>query len=249
MILAILQARTSSNRLPGKVLLPLLGRPMILHELDRIVHSREIDKVVLATSTEESDDALAFKVESEGFPVYRGSLHDVLGRYYACAKEYMPAHVVRFTGDCPVIDWRLADEVIRRHMDEGNEYTRTSERFPDGLDTEIMTFQALKKAHENAQLLSEREHVTLYLRSHPESFRLGEVEAQEDWASLRWTVDEAVDFALMKRIFSLLYPVQPDFSMEDILDLIKKHPALAQYNAGILRNEGLFKSLQHDKVI
>lgn len=248
MVLAILQARTSSSRLYGKVLQPVLGRSMILRELERLERSKEITKLILATSVDESDDELALTVETEGYVVYRGSLDDVLARYYTCAKEYEPEHVVRLTGDCPVIDWRLVDEVIRRHIAEKNDYTRTTDRFPDGLDTEVMTFAALEQAHRKASLVSEREHVTLYIRKHPELFRLGEVDAQEDWSAMRWTVDEPRDLALIKHVFSLLYPTQPDFCMYDILALLKEHAELLSCNAGILRNEGLIKSLHTDKV-
>ena len=176
MVLAILQARCSSRRLPNKVLRPLLGRPMVLREVERLSRSRNIDRIVLATSVDASDDELYDVAREAGIDVYRGSLDDVLGRYYSCAKEYGADHIVRVTGDCPVIDWRVADEVIARHLTEQNDYTRTTAYFPDGLDTEIITFEALSKAYREAKLCSEREHVTLYFHNHPENFRLGVVD-------------------------------------------------------------------------
>ena len=165
--LAIVQARCSSSRLPKKVLYPILGKPMIIHELQRLKNSKLIDHIVLATSEDSSDDPLV-EIVTPITDVYRGSLDNVLERYYRCAKLYQPVNVVRITGDCPVIDWRIVDEVIRKHWKESNDYTSLTERFPDGLDIEIFTFSALEQAWKNATLNSEREHVTLYIRKHPE---------------------------------------------------------------------------------
>ena len=246
MVLAILQARCSSHRLPNKVLQPLLGRAMVLREMERLTHSRYIDQLVLATSTDVSDDPLCALAEETGVNIYRGSLDDVLDRYYACAKEYGAEHIVRVTGDCPLIDWRVSDDVIARHLTEKNDYTRTTERFPDGLDTEIMTFAALEQAHREARLTSEREHVTLYFRNHPERFRIGSVDCAEDYGDLRWTVDEPCDFSFVEAVYEKLYAKNNDFSMQDILSLLKEQPDLRALNQGVVRNEGLLKSLAED---
>ena len=246
LILAILQARTSSSRLPGKVLRPLLGHAMILRQMERLERSREIDKLVLATSTDESDDTLTSVVEADGYAVYRGSLDDVLSRYHACAAQYGATHIVRITGDCPVIDWRVTDAVIARHVAEGNDYTYTTERFPDGLDTEVMTCTALAQAYQEAELSSEREHVTLYFRNHPELFRIGNVDAEENYGGMRWTVDEPRDFAFIEAVYSELFPSNNDFSMQDILQLLSARPEFGEINRGIERNEGLQKSLAAD---
>lgn len=246
MILAILQARCSSRRLPNKVLKPLLGRPMVLREIERLSRSRHINQIILATSTDASDDGLYDAAYEDGVSVYRGNLDDVLERYYACAKEYGADHIVRVTGDCPLIDWRVSDDVIACHLTEKNDYTRTTERFPDGLDTEVMTFPALAQAHREAQLTSEREHVTLYFRKHPEHFRIGEVDCAEDYGELRWTVDEPCDFAFVEAVYEKLYANNNDFSMQDILSLLKEQTDLRALNQGIVRNEGLLKSLAED---
>ncbi|WP_313995327.1 glycosyltransferase family protein [uncultured Selenomonas sp.] len=245
-MLAILQARCSSRRLPNKVLRPLLGCPMVLREIERLSRSRHIDRIVLATSVDPSDDGLYDVAREAGIDVYRGSLDDVLDRYYACAKEYGADHIVRVTGDCPLIDWRVSDDVIVRHLTEKNDYTHTTERFPDGLDTEIMTFAALEQAHREARLVSEREHVTLYFRNHPERFRIGDADCTEDYGDMRWTVDEPCDFAFVEAVYEKLYAKNNDFSMQDILALLKEHPDLWMLNQGIVRNEGLLKSLAED---
>lgn len=246
MLLSIIQARTSSTRLPGKVLFPLAGKPMIVQEIQRLSHSRKIDKIVLATSTDASDDELCTVVTAAGVEVYRGDLTDVLDRYYRCAKKYGADHIVRITGDCPVIDWRLVDTVIARHIAEQNDYTHMTERFPDGLDTEVMTFAALERAQREATLLSEREHVTLYFRKHLEIFRIGTVDSQADYGDLRWTVDEMRDFTFIEAVYEHLFPLKNDFTMEDMISLLKEHKDLLEINRGITRNEGLQKSLAEE---
>lgn len=219
---------------------------MVLREIERLSRSRHIDRIVLATSVDASDDGLYDVAREAGIDVYRGSLDDVLDRYYACAKEYGADHIVRVTGDCPLIDWRVSDDVIAHHLTEKNDYTHTTERFPDGLDTEVMTFAALEQAHREARLVSEREHVTLYFRNHPERFRIGDVDCTEDYGDLRWTVDEPCDFAFVEAVYEKLYAKNNDFSMQDILALLKEHPDLWTLNQGIVRNEGLLKSLAED---
>ena len=136
-----------------------------------------------------------------------------------------------------------------QHAAERNDYTSTTERFPDGLDTEIMTYAALEKAYQKADLPSEREHVTLYIRRHPELFRVGTVDCAEDYGAMRWTVDEPQDFALIEKIYERLYPQYPDFTMEDILTLFREDETLAHINQGIMRNEGLKKSIADERVL
>lgn len=248
MILCIVQARVSSNRLPGKVLKPILGKPMIVHELERLKRSKRIDKIVLATSQDESDDALVEIVAKSGMEVYRGSLGDVLDRYYQCAKQYQPKHVVRITGDCPVIDWRVVDAVIEKQLEEENDYTVTTERFPDGLDTEVFRFSALECAWTEASLPSEREHVTQYFRKHAEIFKLGQMDCKHNFEGMRWTVDEPQDFEFIQQVYKYLYPGNTDFAMNDILELLDKKPQLRFINDKIIRNEGLQISLRKEKV-
>lgn len=247
MILCIVQARSSSSRLPGKVLKPILGKPMILHELERLQHSKRIDKIVLATSQDESDKGLADIVADNAFEAYRGSLDDVLERYYQCAKSYQPEHVVRITGDCPVIDWRIVDAVIGMHLTEGYDYTVTSEEYPDGLDTEVIRFSVLEQVWKDARMSSEREHVTLYIRNHADQFRCGQMACRQNLNRMRWTVDEPQDFEFIRQVYEELYGQNNDFSMQDILQLLERRPELLAINQGIQRNEGLLKSLREDK--
>lgn len=247
MILCVVQARSSSNRLPGKVLKPILGKPMILHELDRLRCSKRISKIVLATSIDDRDNELASVVAGNGIEVYRGSLDDVLDRYYQCAKKYQPEHIVRITGDCPMIDWRIVDAVIDKHLTEGNDYTSTSEDYPDGLDTEVIRFSVLEQAWKDARMSSEREHVTLYIRNHADQFRCGQMACRQNLNWMRWTVDEPQDFEFIRQVYEELYGQNNDFSMQDILQLLERRPELLAINQGIQRNEGLLKSLREDK--
>jgi len=148
MILAILQARTSSSRLPGKVLKPILGKPMLLLQIERVRRARKIDKLVVATSNDPSDDGIEALCKQHGIDCFRGSLNDVLDRFYRAALTYNPEHIVRLTGDCPLIDPELVDSIIDMHLEGNYDYTSNAIQmtFPDGLDVEILTIKVLKEA-------------------------------------------------------------------------------------------------------
>ena len=249
MVLAILQARYSSSRLPGKILKDIVGRPMVFLEMERLKRAKNIDKLVLATSVEQSDNPVEEACRKYGVECYRGNLDDVLDRYYSCAEAYKPEHVVRVTGDCPLIDPAVVDMVIKKHLAEGNDYTCNINppTFPDGLDVEIMKYSVLREAWQEAKLPSEREHVTPFIRNHPERYKLASMENDKDLSALRWTVDEPADFDFVCLIYEKLYKTKFDFSMNDVLHLLKKEPALLQINSGFERNEGMKKSLLADK--
>src|SRR5690348_2363069 len=182
MNLAILQARMSSSRLPGKVLEPVLGRPMILRQIERIRDARRIDRLVVATSTDASDEPLIQVCRAEGIECARGSLVDVLDRFYQVGRKFAPAHVIRLTGDCPLTDPEMLDAVIAFHVDNGFDYSSNAlePTFPDGLDVEVMRFECLEQAWREARLPSEREHVTPYLYNHRERFRVGSYSGSRD---------------------------------------------------------------------
>ena len=146
MILALLQARYSSSRLPGKVLKPILGKPMLLHQIERLSNSQMIDKLVVATSNNISDDAIEKMCTDNNIEIFRGDLENVLDRFYQCAKLYNPDYVVRLTGDCPLSDWQIIDNMIQYYLDEGLDYMKTSPKFPDGLDAEIGSLKSKDEA-------------------------------------------------------------------------------------------------------
>ncbi len=245
MILAILQARVSSRRLPGKVLKPILGVPMILRQIERVRRARRIDRLVLATSVDPSDDALVDVMEKAGVAVSRGSLDNVLDRFIRAAAPDHPDWVVRLTGDCPLADPVVIDRIIDETLVAGADYgSNTIEpTFPDGLDAEVIRYAVLETVAGEPRTAAEREHVTLSVYRQPERFRLHSVKQATDLSGLRWTVDEARDFKLVERIYNDLYPLNPEFNTADILDLLRREPDLVALNTGIERNEGLTKSL------
>lgn len=247
-IVAILQARASSSRLPNKVLKPILGIPMLQHQIERVCRSQLIDQLVVATSDETSDDVLAQLLEKSGISVYRGSLNDVLDRFYNAANQYQPAHVVRLTGDCPLIDPEVIDDVISHHLNTSADYTSnvSPPSFPDGLDVEVMTLSTLERAWNCANLASDREHVTSYIRKETSGFLVQNIENKQDLSALRWTVDELADFDFVSEVYAHLYRDNPEFSMLDILNLLVAKPELGAINQGYMRNEGYFKSLLKD---
>lgn len=250
MNLAILQARMSSSRLPGKVLKPILGQPMILRQIERIRYARRVDRLVLATSTDTSDDVLVEHCEAASVECARGSLEDVLDRYYQVARRFGPAHVIRLTGDCPLTDPEMLDAVVEFHIAGASDYTSNSlnePTFPNGLDVEVMRFACLEQAWRQAHLPSEREHVTPYLYNTPGRFRLGDYRGEPDLSDLRWTVDEPEDLEFIRRIYAALYPANPAFRTRDILALLEREPALSSINSRFQRNEGMKKSLLKDR--
>lgn len=249
-ILAILQARMSSSRLPGKVLQPIAGRPMIVRQIERIRQARRIDRLVMATSTDASDDILTEVSEAAGVACARGSLDDVLDRYYQAARKWAPAHVVRLTGDCPLLDPEVMDEVIAFHVDGGFDYSSNALdelTLPKGLDVEALRFECLERAWREARLPSEREHVTPYLYNHRELFHVGSYRVERDLSHMRWTVDEPEDLEFVRQVYAALYAANPRFRMRDVVELVERERALAAINSRFARNEGLRTSLARDE--
>lgn len=249
MILGILQARVSSTRLPGKVLRSILGKPMLAREIERILQAESIDRLIVATSANQEDDAIEELCSSVGIDCYRGSLEDVLDRFYQAAKKYNPEHVIRLTGDCPLIDPQVIDQLIKFHISGDYDYTSNAlePTYPDGLDVEAIRFSALEHAWRGSQLQSAREHVTLYLYQNPQLFKIGILKNSVDLSYLRWTVDELQDFELVSQIYESLYPLNPQFATQDILQYLDQHTDLKTKNTVLERNEGLKKSLNKDQ--
>lgn len=246
MITAIIQARMSSTRLPGKVLLPLGNTTVLGHTVRQVRKAVSIGKVVVATSTDQSDDTLAQYCRDENIEVFRGSLTDVLDRYYQCASAVGAEHIARITSDCPLIDPAIIDMVAGRYQKEGCDYIstgRVSSTFPDGMDTEIFSFSTLERAWTDAKLASEREHVTPYIWNHPELFSVIEVRHGTDLSSVRLTIDEPQDYEVLTAIVSQV----PELSMDAILRYLADHPEVPGKNARIIRDAGYLKSLKEDE--
>lgn len=253
MNLAILQARMSSTRFPNKVLKEVNNISLLKYECERVIRSKKINKLIIATSINSSDDVLEEFAKKNSIDIYRGSLDDVLSRYFECAKEYKEINsidnlnIVRVTGDCPLIDPQVIDEVCESFEQGRYDYVSNTiiPTYPDGMDIEIFTFNALEDAHKNATLKSDREHVTLYIKNN-NKFNKFNYEAKNNFSHLRLTVDEQNDFDLIKNILKNLYPINKYFTYLDIISYMTKNPNLLFINSDIKRDEGLAKSLKED---
>ena len=253
MYLAILQARMGSTRLPGKVLMKVVGKPLLQYECERVLQAKKIDKLIIATSTDPLDDAIETFAKVNQIDYFRGSPDDVLSRYYDCALKFksqnsvVKLNIIRITGDCPIIDPALIDEVINYFEQNDCDYASNTlvPTYPDGMDIEICTFEALNQAYHTATYKSDREHVTLWIK-HQTAFKRLNYTAQTDFSHLRMTVDEDHDFQLIQSILEALYHDKPDFTYLDAIAWMTKHPQSFFINSSIQRDEGLAKSLKED---
>jgi len=239
-ITAIIQARMGSTRLPNKVMKKAANKPLIQHLIERLSNSSLIEEIVLATTQRPIDDALAEFIQGLGYKVFRGSENDVLDRYYQAAKEIKTDVVVRITGDCPLIDYQVTDTVIQCFLENDYDYVSNVDppSYPDGLDTEVFTFNALKKAWQEAPEKHEREHVTPYIRESG-LFKTGGVSNDVDLSAQRWTVDEPEDYELVKTIIEDLGASGEYFCMDDVLRYKRTNPGLFEINKNINRNQGM----------
>jgi len=237
--LAIVQARMGSTRLPGKVMSPVLGVPMIELLLERLARAAGIDQILLATSSGEENDRLTEHVGQLGYPVYRGAEDDVLDRYYQAARLHEGDTIVRVTADCPMIDPDLVDEVVAVYKKAGVDYASNIHppTYPDGLDVEVFGFETLKAAWQVAAKPHEREHVTPYMWQSGE-FTLTNVHYQEDCSNERWTVDETEDLQLINRVFEYFDP-RRDFGWRDVMALRQQQPDWFTVNNHLQRNQGI----------
>jgi spore coat polysaccharide biosynthesis protein SpsF len=255
-ILAIIQARMSSSRLPGKVLLDIAGQPMLVHVVERARLANTVDQIVVATTTDSSDDPIAAVCSERGYPCYRGSLYDVLDRYYQAAREFHANVIVRITSDCPLIDPGIVDKTVLEFLGiqtgEAENLSLITDSqlsvpydfaanrlpppwgrtYPVGLDTEVCTFAGLELAWQEARLPYQREHVMPFFYEQPERFRILHVNHAVDYGALRWTVDTSEDLELVRRIFAH-FPGRQDFSWLEVLALFEHKPQLANINAQI----------------
>jgi len=232
MILAIIQARCSSTRLPGKVLKPVLDQPMIIRQLERVTRAERIDRIVVATSTDPSDDVLADLLTTAGYDVRRGSLNDVAGRFADVVAEFEPDSFVRLTADCPLADHEVIDDVIAGHLASGADYTSNviERTYPQGLDVECVTSEAYSRLLQFVLNVREREHVTLGIYQRPSKFSLHSVTQGVDLSALRWTVDRQDDLDFVRSVYTQLYPDNPDFSQANVLELVTRVPSLNHKN-------------------
>jgi spore coat polysaccharide biosynthesis protein SpsF len=256
-IVAIIQARMSANRLPGKVMERCGGKEILWHVINRVMRASTIDHVMVATTTHVDDVKIVDLVTENAAFFHRqygkqlgfhtGSMNNVLDRYYKAARAADADVVVRITADCPLLSPRTIDDVVTFFGRGNYDYASNVHppTFSDGLDVEVMTFDVLETAWHEAAFKSEREHVTPFITKHPERFRIGNFENPIDLSDLRWTVDTEQDLAFVRAIYDQMQ--KTFFTTEEVLLLLQRVPQLANINRGIERNEGYRKSLQEDK--
>ena len=237
-----------STRFPGKVLKLVDGvNPSLLYTINQLRESKFLKKIIIATTKNIEDDKIVDFAEKLNIEVFRGEPLDVLSRYYHCAKYYSLSSILRITADCPLIDPLIVDKGLSEFLDNNYDYvTNTFPRtFPDGNETEIFSFSALKIAYENAILPSEREHVTPYFRNNLKKFKIFNFSHTQNISNLRWTLDYDVDLELIKIIISKIH--KRPIHLDDILELLKNEPGLKKINQNHEPNEGYFKSLKQDE--
>jgi spore coat polysaccharide biosynthesis protein SpsF len=245
----ITQARTGSTRLPGKVLKEIGGKSLLQIHLDRLKNCENVNEIIVATTVNEEDNVIFDKAIEWGFSASRGSESDVLDRFYQAVKDKEADWIVRVTSDCPLIDAELVDDVIRFAQDNNVDYCSNGfvENFPDGQDVEVFKFSALEKAWQYATLLSEREHVTPYIRNNSDYkggslFTAINYPCESNFSKIRMTVDESRDFELVE---TLINKLGVEKSWIEYTNYIIEHD-LTKVNDKIIRNEGLLKSLKND---
>lgn len=246
--IVIIQARMGSTRLPGKVLKTIKEHTLLGLQQQRIRPSKLVDKIIIATTTNPEDDAIAEFCKDNNISFYRGSDWDVLDRYYQAALPHNPTNIVRITADCPLHHYKVIDFVIQQYLDSGKDYFSNSNNEPDfledGFDVEVFSFQALKTAWEEAKKLSEREHVTPYIKNSGK-FTCGWKKYSRDY-HYKLSVDSPDDFKMAEAIFDS-FPSISDFDLNDVVELLKKKPEILTINKDSKINSGYFKSLENDR--
>ena len=234
----VVQARMSSSRLPGKVMMPILGKSLLHRMIERLQMIRHQALIVIATSEEPSDDIVELEAENTGVPCFRGNLNNLLDRHYQTAKKYNADTVLKIPSDCPLIDPRIIDQALDFYFSHTGEFDFVSNlhpaTFPDGNDVEIMAMACLERTWNEASRQLELEHTTPYIWENPKKFRIGNViwDSGKDYSmSHRFTIDYQADYDFVNRVFEELYPSNPDFSCEDILALLDDKPEIYEINA------------------
>lgn len=238
--IAIIQARIGSTRLPGKVMEDLAGEPMLVRTVNRAKRAQTLDEVVVATTTNAGDDVIAELCDQNGWPCSRGSEDDVLDRYYNAAVAHKAEVVVRITSDCPLIEPPIVDQAIElfRNHQLGIDYVSTSipkRTFPRGLDTEVIRFDALKRAWNEDDNPATREHVTPYIYKNPQWFKLLGIGSETNYSYMRWTVDTQEDLEFVREIYN--HFGHDRFSWQEVLEVLRIHPEWMEINRHVKQKE------------
>ena len=234
---AIVQARMTSSRLPGKILRPVVGKPLLELLIERLKRAQRLDDVVIATTANATDDEVEALTKRIGVGCFRGSEDDVLDRVLRAAHAHQVDVIVEITGDCPLIDFEVIDKLLEVYQANDYDYVANvlKRTFPRGLDTQVFATSVLEEVARLTDDPTDHEHVSLYIYEHPERFKLHNVESglPEEFWDLRLTVDTQADFELIRRIYEQLYPTKPAFTIRDIVDLFQHQPELRAINQHI----------------
>ncbi|ULT56476.1 glycosyltransferase family protein [Neobacillus drentensis] len=237
-VVAIIQARMGSTRLPGKIMKKVLGKPLLEYQIEQVKRSRLIHQIVIATTTKEHEQPIIDLCTQLSVDYYRGSEDDVLSRYFETANHYKGEVIVRLTSDCPLLDPETIDKIISKYLENPNKYdyvSNTLDRtYPRGFDVEVFSMGALEQAYNEAANAAEREHVTPYIYLHPNKFKAANVKHRNDLSSYRLTVDTEADLDVITLVITDLYSQnKTQFQLEDIIQLLQKNQEWALINAHI----------------
>jgi len=248
-IIVLIQGRTDSKRFPRKVLALIEKKPMIWHVIHRVQQVPSVQQIALLTTDKKEDKILLKIAKSSGIIGFSGSPSNVLERYYKTALKYQADPIVRITGDCPLIDPKVVEKMIRFFLENDYDYVSNTlnPTFPDGFDVEVFSFKTLEEISNKAKLESEREHVTTYIKNNIKKFKVYNFTNKEDVSRFRLTVDEKQDLKLIRKIYAEMRP-KTIFYLKDVLRILSKKPKLLEINKKFKRNEGYLNSLKKDKV-
>ena len=251
MVIAIIQARVGSTRFPAKVLKTIEGKTLLELYVNRVKPSRKIDKIVIATTENPADDAIYKLAQRIQVECFRGSENNLLDRYYQCAKKFAADTVVRLTSDDVFVDHEVIDRGIELFEKDGFDFITNHFKptYPEGLDVEIYSFEALERSWLNAEMLSETEHVFPYIQNHQGEFRVLNFTQEIDRSGYRWTIDYEKDLEMAKKVYSYLYAKNPIFLQEEIIKLLEARPEIAAINVDIDRKEGVNKAKESDMTV
>jgi spore coat polysaccharide biosynthesis protein SpsF len=251
MNIAIIQARTGSNRLPGKIMMEIEGKTMLEHMIERVSKSKKLDKIVIATTIKKNDDVIVSLAKKLNIDYFRGSEDDVLDRYYNASKEFNADIVVRLCSDSPLLDGKIVDNVLEEYLSGDYDYvgnlSPSPRTFPDGLGVEVFSSELLTDAQLNAKKPSEREHVTFYMWTQPKKYKIHRVDYKNDSSKYRFNLDYAEDYKFLKKIFENFYKNNKNFDVEDVINWLEKNPEIFKINNMIQPNQGWLESFDNDK--
>ena len=249
-ITVIIEARTGSSRLRNKVVAEIEGKPMIFYVIDRVKQIKSVEQIILATTQEKNDKILIEIAKQNSIGIFAGDSMDVLNRDYQCALKVSADPIIRITGDCPLLDPNVVENMLQFFLKNNYDYVsnRITPTYPDGLDAEIYSFETLQKTAQEAKWSSERELVTTYITKNPKKFKIFNYEQKTDLSNLRWAIDQKEDLKFVREIYSKMKP-KTDFSMTEMLELISKNPYLSEINNDIMRNEGHLKIYKNDRLV